>query len=72
VPEEKKITRDAFESKRGKVGRGWINFQNEQSRDLYGTSNIIGMTKPYTVRLADHAAGITAKTATYAVFAEEI
>jgi len=49
-----------------------INFQNERSRDFYATSNIIRTTKPQTVRLADHEAGITAKTATYTVFVEEI
>jgi hypothetical protein len=69
VPETK-ILRNASESKRGKARGGWINFQNEQSGDLYARSNIIRMTK--TVRLADHAAGNTAKTATYTVFVEEI
>lgn len=66
VPETK-ILRNASESKRGKARRGWINFQNEQSCELYATSNIIQMTRLYTVRMADHAAGITEKTATYTV-----
>ena len=52
---------------KGKSKKGWTNFQNEQSCDFYATSNIIRMTKPYTVRLADHEEGTTAQTATYTV-----
>ena len=68
---ENKVLRRIFGPKRDKVTREWRKLHNEESNDLYSSSNIVRVIKSRRMRWAGHVACVRERRGAYRVLVEK-